>query len=551
MFVNAAQLDVAGPRPTALPPPSILGVLRRPRPVDDRHPELEKKLEKLDPIPDLHNFPTRDGATTPCSSNDVSTSAHQRSRGESNFDDLPTWDSEFDFSVEDLRTWVRDSLDQLAHLRSEVSARLPDLEEVKSHFPDFEFDFELPNLNVDEFLARLSRMEVPNLSSSFGDVKSRIGDLGYEYLPALSERLSNLHSHLKSRSSQLPNGSEFRTMALDKANTILRDFIDTLMYNEEDSPLERTRVILEVEQTAVQVQQALRTSMPLKWRNNEHVLHGYRFIPASEWPTLLLSTFHLHNETANIHTHLLPLLILGPMFAYEAYTATSALTVLPTTLFSIFAMLCLITSVAWHICAGCASPQVMETAARIDYLGIGWLISASIATVVYYSFSCRKMAFSIYLSMNILAGLAGSILPFMQWFNERKHKKWRILPTLLACHSTPSTFPNACGQLTTTATATLCTKRSTKPRHYLQDGQIGSGEEVTPFGTLLLSPLFCYIEMRFLHSPRGWEGNAVMSGDGTDELCIIFDILFRQKLGRWFPDTPAASPIDGGTIECI
>ena len=69
----------------------------------------------------------------------------------------------------------------------------------------------------------------------------------------------------------------------------------------------------------------------------------------------------------------------------------------------------------------------METAARVDYLGIGWLISASIATVVYYAFSCRRTAFSIYLSMTILAGLAGSILPFMQWFNERKHKKWRIV----------------------------------------------------------------------------------------------------------------------------
>ncbi|CAG8779558.1 14754_t:CDS:1, partial [Acaulospora colombiana] len=114
------------------------------------------------------------------------------------------------------------------------------------------------------------------------------------------------------------------------------------------------------------------------------------------------------------------------------------------------------------------------------------------------------------------------------------------LPTLAVFYSTPSTSPNACGQPTTTPTATLCTKKSTKPRHYLQDGQIGSEEEVTPFGTPLLSPLFCYIEMRFLLSPRGWEGNAVMSGAGTDELCIIFDILFRQKLGLWFPDTPAA-----------
>jgi adiponectin receptor len=69
----------------------------------------------------------------------------------------------------------------------------------------------------------------------------------------------------------------------------------------------------------------------------------------------------------------------------------------------------------------------METAARVDYLGIGWLISASIATVVYYGFSCHRAAFTIYLSMTTIAGLAGSILPFMQWFNERKHKKWRIV----------------------------------------------------------------------------------------------------------------------------
>jgi adiponectin receptor len=85
------------------------------------------------------------------------------------------------------------------------------------------------------------------------------------------------------------------------------------------------------------------------------------------------------------------------------------------------------TSIGWHIFAGCSDPKVMDTAARIDYLGIGWLISASIATVVYYGFSCRPYPFTIYLGMTIVAGLAGSVLPFMQWFNQRKHKKWRIV----------------------------------------------------------------------------------------------------------------------------
>lgn len=411
--------------------------------------ELEKKLEQLEPIPDFKTASkpsavasdkllTGQGETTlPVPSFQQSTPSDQTRLSPDDSEELPPWSSEFDFTVDDLRTWVEDSLEQLAHLRAEVSARLPDLEELRAQFRDIDFDFELPNLNLDEFRARLSRIEVPSLgelsSLSVSDVKNRLGDLGYEYLPTLSERLSRLNSHLTSlRTPHLPS----RT--LDKGHAVLKDFIEALMYDEEDSPMERERVEVEIEQMVIQVRQALRDSengnvlltyeqLPIKWRNNEHVLYGYRFIPIERWPTLLLSAFQFHNETLNIHTHFLPFAVLGPWFAYEAYTATSQLHALPTTLFGLFASLCLLTSCIWHLCAGCSTFKVMETAARVDYLGIGWLISASIATVVYYGFSCRQAAFSIYLSMTILAGLAGSILPFMQWFNERKHKKWRIV----------------------------------------------------------------------------------------------------------------------------
>jgi adiponectin receptor len=214
---------------------------------------LEKKLEKLEPVPDQQ------------SKNSAETGSHHSSASSPHISSLDntngyaSQNSELDFPIEDLRTWVRDSLDQLAHLRSEVSVRLPDLEDIRSHFPDFDFEFELPNVNLDEFRARLSRMEVPNLSSSLTDVKRQIGDLGYEYLPTLSEHLSGLHSQLKSLS--LPNSSDFPSRTLDKGNAVLRDFIDALMYNEEDSPLEKTRVDLEVKQTVVQIHEALHSSM--------------------------------------------------------------------------------------------------------------------------------------------------------------------------------------------------------------------------------------------------------------------------------------------------
>ncbi|KAF8574133.1 hypothetical protein K439DRAFT_1642424, partial [Ramaria rubella] len=76
--------------------------------------------------------------------------------------------------------------------------------------------------------------------------------------------------------------------------------------------------------------------------------------------------------------------------------------------------------------AGCATRKAMETAARVDYVGIGWLISASIGTVVRYGFSCRPHTALLYLSVSFALGVAGSVLPFMTWFNERENKKWRI-----------------------------------------------------------------------------------------------------------------------------
>lgn len=31
----------------------------------------------------------------------------------------------------------------------------------------------------------------------------------------------------------------------------------------------------------------------------------------------------------------------------------------------------------------------------------------------------------------MISAIVGSFLPFMQWFNERKHKKWRLLYFIL------------------------------------------------------------------------------------------------------------------------
>lgn len=51
--------------------------------------------------------------------------------------------------------------------------------------------------------------------------------------------------------------------------------------------------------------------------------------------------------------------------------------------FSLFANLCLFASCVWHVMAGCAHRKAMETAARIDYVGIGWyVLSVSYLSII-------------------------------------------------------------------------------------------------------------------------------------------------------------------------
>jgi adiponectin receptor len=107
-----------------------------------------------------------------------------------------------------------------------------------------------------------------------------------------------------------------------------------------------------------------------------------RFIPLFRWPLLVLSLFQFHNETANIWTHLLPLIFslatlsssLRPLLQFTRYIHD-----IPTDaadhVFMLFANICLLSSCLWHVFSGCAHRKAMETAARVDYVGIGWYVS--------------------------------------------------------------------------------------------------------------------------------------------------------------------------------
>lgn len=50
------------------------------------------------------------------------------------------------------------------------------------------------------------------------------------------------------------------------------------------------------------------------------------------------------------------------------------------------------------------------------------LISASVATIMYYGFTCHPVWLAVYIGLTIATGIAGTVAPFQTWFDERKNK---------------------------------------------------------------------------------------------------------------------------------
>ncbi|KAF5386189.1 hypothetical protein D9615_002593 [Tricholomella constricta] len=394
--------------------------------------------------------------------------------------DLEAWKAMGELTIEEARQWAQTALEMLEGIRADVCSHLPefhftdmsvenfvkshlpdfsdvpglnemcshlpDMQDVRSHFPD------MPNLpDMQDVRSHFPDMpnlpDMPDVRSHFSDmrlklddVRSRFHDLDFKkplsYIPTLSDHLENLHSHLSSL--ELPSPLEMSGLA---PSTVISDLLESLLSSElvTEFNASATEMVEETEdmlhRAANDVADAVRRSLegvrliqysdlPQQWRNNPFVTHGYRFIPIERWPLIIMSLFAFHNETLNIHTHLIPFLLWGLKsvpFIKSDYVIDT-----PERLFMCFALLCLFSSAVWHTMSGCAHRKSMDLCARIDYVGIGWLISASVGTVVHYGFQCHPILGQVFLGVCFLTGLAGNVFPFMEWFNKHEYRFYRI-----------------------------------------------------------------------------------------------------------------------------
>lgn len=136
--------------------------------------------------------------------------------------------------------------------------------------------------------------------------------------------------------------------------------------------------------------------------NNQWILEGYRPISGSARVSFR-SWRYLHNETANIYSHLIAAVVFffGEWFIVQYLTSKYRVTNTAYVAFSVFmitATICYAFSALYHTLMNHSS-TVDQFWHRLDMLGIGIFIVGDIVLGVYIIFWCETMLRNIYWSM--------------------------------------------------------------------------------------------------------------------------------------------------------
>jgi len=216
--------------------------------------------------------------------------------------------------------------DRLDQLKSSAADKF-DFEKMHAHMPVMPSMPTIPSMpSMDSLRSRLSELK-PGVATAMANAKDPLS-----YVPRLKAHLASLHAHMQDLPSAVQSTSTFPLPNGILPPKIVTDILADLL--EEDTE-EAIQADMQKEKEAVetmhvQVLRALERSnhgrrlikydeLPVKWRNNEFVQHGYRhvtsishrvariniagllfvsrFIPPSDWPALVFSIFEFHNET--------------------------------------------------------------------------------------------------------------------------------------------------------------------------------------------------------------------------------------------------------------
>ena len=138
-------------------------------------------------------------------------------------------------------------------------------------------------------------------------------------------------------------------------------------------------------------------------QDNQHIHSNYRRASYS-YARSFASIFHLHNETVNIWSHLVPAAISLPagVVLYSVlkprYDKATSADVAAMSCFFLGSTVCLGMSSIYHTLSN-HSPSVNKRWNQLDYAGIACLIAGSFVPSVYYGFWCEPGKQLLYWTM--------------------------------------------------------------------------------------------------------------------------------------------------------
>lgn len=171
--------------------------------------------------------------------------------------------------------------------------------------------------------------------------------------------------------------------------------------------------------------------LPLGWRENRYIIHGYRF--TLKHKDMIRSMFYFnHNETANIWTHIigtLCMLYLGFIHfpSTDVYEKNSWKDNLVIGVFLAAAIDCLMSSVLWHTYSCFARIKIRNRFACVDYTGITVLITCSVISAEYCALYDHPKVLTGFLSLSVLAGAGGFFFNWSPHFDKPLCRPLRIV----------------------------------------------------------------------------------------------------------------------------
>ncbi|AOA63400.1 Protein involved in Zinc homeostasis [Komagataella phaffii CBS 7435] len=173
------------------------------------------------------------------------------------------------------------------------------------------------------------------------------------------------------------------------------------------------------------------------WMKDNHFILGSYVSETSSFKACFRSLTYVHNESANIYTHLIPALVsptLAVFFAFilfqqNAFEQTfnhSAVAVdyvvCSLFLFGLFG--CFMCSACFH-CFKSHSHKIAIVGNKLDYLGIVLLISTSLIGIIYYAFIDKPNLYSIMISVTVILAIVCATVSLDDNFRRPEWRPFR------------------------------------------------------------------------------------------------------------------------------